>query len=579
MVVKGLIPSKEATMRPNKTCNRKALFLSLFLLIIAVLIPSSSFAQSYYFQNPETIVNVYWNEDGTSSIDYLFTLVNDPSAPPIEFVDVGVPNDNYDLNSVYADVDGQEVTNIETSPYVSPGVAVGLGSYSIQPGDTGKVRVFIARVRDVLYPDDQDSNYVSAVFKTSYFDKSSVYGPTDLTVIYHFPPGVQPEEPRWHSAPSGFPSEPDTGFDDEDRVVYAWRNQSANAYTAYQFGASFPSQYVPQTVVVQEGGGGGVGILAAIGGIISALFFPLLCIGGVVLFFYWIISADRRRKLQYLPPKISIEGHGIKRGLTAVEAGILMEQPIEKLMTMTLFGVLKKEAAQVIKRDPLEIKNSDPLPEDLYSYEKDFLIAFQEPAGAGRKKALQKMMVDLVKSVGEKMKGFSRKETVAYYKDIMERAWAQVEAAGTPEVKSAKFDEVMEWTMLDKDYGDRTREVFHQGPVFVPVWWPRYDPSFGKPSGGTVSSGSSGGSLSMPHLPGSDFAAGIALGVQNFSSKVVGNIGDFTSGITNITNPPPKPPASSGRSYSSGRSGGSGCACACACACAGCACACAGGGR
>jgi hypothetical protein len=331
-------------------------------------------------------------------------------------------------------------------------------------------------------------------------------------------------------------------------------------------------------VVVEEGGGGGAGILAAIGGIISALVFPLLCIGGVVLFFYWIIVADRRRKLQYLPPKISIEGHGIKRGLTAVEAGILMEQPIEKLMTMTLFGVLKKEAAQVIKRDPLEIKSSDPLPEELYPYEKDFLVAFREPAGASRKKALQKMMVDLVKSVGEKMKGFSRTETVAYYKDIMERAWAQVEAAGTPEVKSAKFDEVMEWTMLDKDYDDRTREVFHQGPVFVPVWWPRYDPSFGKPSGGTVSSGAPGGSLSMPHLPGSDFAAGIALGVQNFSSKVVGNIGDFTNGITNITNPPPKPPASSGRSFSSG-SGGSHCACACACACAGCACACAGGGR
>lgn len=564
-------------MRPKKSDKRKPLLLSLFLLLVAVLIPSSSFAQSYYFSNPETIVNVYWNDDGTSSIDYLFTLVNDPSAPPIEFVDVGVPNENYDLNSVYADVDGQEVTNIEASPYVTPGVAVGLGSNSIQPGGTANVRVFIGRVRDVLFPDDQDSNYVSAVFKNSFFDKSSVYGPNDLTVIYHFPPGVQPEEPRWHSAPPGFPSEPETGFDDEDRVVYAWRNPNANAYTAYQFGASFPSQYIPQTQIVQEGGGGG--LLAAIGGIISALIFPLLCIGGVVLFIYWIITADRRRKMQYLPPKISIEGHGIKRGLTAVEAAILMEQPIEKVMTMTLFGVLKKEAAQVVKRDPLEIKSSEPLPEKLFPYEKDFLVAFRETAGAARKKALQKMMIDLVKSVGEKMKGFSRKETIAYYQDIMKRAWAQVEAADTPEVKSAKFDEVMEWTMLDKDYDDHTREVFQHGPVYVPVWWPRYDPSFGKPTTGPVSSGTPGGSLSLPHLPGSDFAAGIVLGVQNFSSRVVGNISDFTSGITNITNPPPKPPASSGRSYSSGRSGGSGCACACACACAGCACACAGGGR
>ena len=46
------------------------------------------------------------------------------------------------------------------------------------------------------------------------------------------------------------------------------------------------------------------------------------------------------------------------------------------------------------------------------------------------------MTVKLVNSLSDKMKGFSRKETVAYYKSIMERAWQQIEAAGTPEVKS-----------------------------------------------------------------------------------------------------------------------------------------------
>ena len=60
--------------------------------------------------------------------------------------------------------------------------------------------------------------------------------------------------------------------------------------------------------------------------------------------------------MQYMPPKIAIEGHGIKRGLTAVEAAILMEQPLDKVMTMILFGVIKKNAAEVVTRDPLEIK-------------------------------------------------------------------------------------------------------------------------------------------------------------------------------------------------------------------------------
>jgi hypothetical protein len=188
------------------------------------------------------------------------------------------------------------------------------------------------------------------------------------------------------------------------------------------------------------------------------------------------------------------------------------------------------------------------------------------------------MMVDLVKSVSSKMKGFSRRETVAYYRDIMNRAWAQVEAADTPEVKGQKYEEVMEWTMLDREYDDRTRRVFRTGPVYVPVWWPRYDPGWGRGSGtAPASTGPSGapagGGFTTPNLPGSEFAASVVGGVQDFSQSVIGNITEFTGSITNKTNPVP---VSTSSSRGGGRSGGG---CACACACAGCACACAGGGR
>jgi hypothetical protein len=143
-----------------------------------------------------------------------------------------------------------------------------------------------------------------------------------------------------------------------------------------------------------------------------------------------------------------------------------------------------------------------------------------------------------------------------------------VEAANTPEVKSQKYEEVMEWTMLDKNYSSRTQEVFRNMPVFIPTWWGHYDPGFGKPSAGGAPLPSSGSA----RIPGTDFAASVVAGVNNFSTKAVGNITDFTSSITSVTNPPPKP--------SSGSYGGSGGhSCACACACAGCACACAGGGR
>ncbi len=305
----------------------------------------------------------------------------------------------------------------------------------------------------------------------------------------------------------------------------------------------------------------------------------LLVAGGIYLSY----RNTSKRKLQYLPPKIAIEGHGIKRGLTAVEAAILLEQPMEKILTMILFSAIKKGAAVVVEQDPLTLQVSDPPPDGLYKYETDFLEAMQMENKLARRKAMQDGMIDLVNSVAKKMKGFSRNETIAYYKDIVNRAWIQVETAETPEVKSEKFEENMDWTMLDEEYEDRTRDIFRTGPVFIPTWWPRYDPGYGqhipsspRPAGAPLpSTGTPGAPL--PQLPGSVFAASIVNSVQNFSSEVVGNITDFTNGVTQKTNPVPlasRGRGGSGRSFSSG-----GCACACACACAGCACACAGGGR
>jgi hypothetical protein len=554
--------------------------IPIFTLFTIWMLHGSALAQTYLFSMDAETVNVYWNEDGTSSIDYLFTFTNNPSASPIDYVDVGIPNSNFEIGSISADVDGTPITDISSSGYEGSGsgVAVGLGSAAIPPGKTGRVHVFIGVVRRVVYPDSQDSNYASADFSPTYFGSSYVTGTTDLRVTFHLPPGVTPDEPRWHQSPASFPSEPETSLDADGRVSYSWANPNANGYTQYIFGASFPKQYIPDSAIVRKS------FLESLGLSSENISTLTICCGFFALIIAFSSLANRsagRRKLQYLPPKVAIEGHGIKRGLTSIEAAILLEQPLDKILTMVLFATIKKGAATVEKRDPLEIEVTSPLPEGLQPYEKDFLDAFQIRIVADRKKKLQEMMIGLVKAVSQKMKGFSRRETIAYYRDIVQRAWAQVEAASTPEVKSKMYDDVMEWTMLDKDYDDRTREVFRGGPVFVPVWWGRYDPGYGRsigPSTAPVSVsgpvGPSGGGLALPHLPGSDFAASVVNSVQNFSSSVIGNINDFTSGVTNKTNPVPVT-TSSGRSYHSGGGGG----CACACACAGCACACAGGGR
>ena len=552
----------------------RRIFSLLLIFIIFLAIASPTAAQgSLSFQVPKETIDAYWNSDGTLSLTYVINFVNNPDGALIDYVDLGLPNNNYSDSNITASVDGHTVTNISSSDYQGLGccgVAIGLGSNSIQSGTSGTLQVQVNNITGVLQTDSTDSNYASAVFGTSYFDRSFVTGSTDMIVTFHLPPNVTSTEPRWHAAPDNFPSQPVTALDSQGNVLYVWENKSANAYTQYEFGASFPKSVVPASAIVTPNPFAGIGDFLSKA---SGAILPILCIGGFIAIVVAGLSADSRRRLAYLPPKISIEGHGIKRGLTAVEAAILLEQPLDKVMTMILFSTIKKNAAEVVTRDPLEIKATDPQPENLQPYEKDFLTAFKK-TGADRRKGLQDMVVNLVKNVSEKMKGFSRAETVAYYNNITKQAWAQVEAADTPEVKSQKYEEVMDWTMLDKNYGDRTQEVFRNMPVFVPIWWGRFDPGFGRGTPSVTPASVS----SAPSVPGTTFAGSITTGVQTFSSKVVGSINDFTSRITSVTNPAPKTTSSSGRSGGGG-GGGHGCVCACACACAGCACACAGGGR
>jgi hypothetical protein len=554
--------------------KRKILTIVL-VLILALSFTTSALAQSYSFRLDQEVVNVYWNADGTMALDYAFTFSNQPGAHAIDFVDVGLPNDNYNFTSITADVDGVPVSISQDYQGSGTGVAVDLGAQAIQPGETRTVHVSVGQISDVYYQDASDENYASAVFSPTWFGSEFVVGDTDLTVTFHLPPGVKPEEPRWHEAPSGFPSEPQTGIDSEGRVTYTWSNPDASGSRQYTFGASFPKTYIPATSIVTPPafnlGEAIASLAAACAPFAFFCFFALMFFGVPILTFI----GNQRRKLQYMAPRIAIEGHGIKRGLTAVEAAILMEQPLDKVMTMILFGVVKKNAATVIHRDPLQVEVTSPMPEGLHEYEQNFLNALKETDPKTRRSLLQEMTVKLIRSVSEKMKGFSRKESIEYYRRIMETAWEQVQKANTPEVQMAFFDQQLEWTMLDKDYDDRSRRVFH-GPIFVPNWWGRYDPTYrtgpiSAPGGGRVSAPSQPSGRTS--LPGADFAASVVGGVQTFSQKVIGNINDFTSRVTNVTNPPPKP-TSSGRSMSGGSRG-----CACACACAGCACACAGGGR
>ena len=552
----------------NRSRIWKFLWITAILTSLLFVFSAPVFGQSYSFTVNQEIAEVYWESDGSARILYMIVFTNDASGPTIEFVDIGTPSNNYNLGYMSATINNHPIAHIADSEYIDTGIELGLGSSSIPPGQQGTVVVDLGPISGLLNKDSQGDDYASARFEPNFFDKNSAHGSTDITVIFHLPPGVQPDEPRWHGSPSGWSSEPETYLDKEGRVVYQWHNPAANAYTEYEFGASFPLEYVPADSIASS----------SLRFDFDALI-PICCVGGIFLLILGIIIlsvyAGNKRKLDYLPPKISIEGHGIKRGLTAVEAAVLSETPLDRVLTMILFAVVKKGAAKVVKEDPLTLERLDT-EVNVRDYEREFLEVLIDKPKKKRRSNLQSVTISLVKSVQKKMKGFSLKETQAYYKSITKKAWQQVELAETPEIKSERFAEDIEWTMLDDNFDDKTKQVFRTGPVYIPMWWGSYRPS-SSPSIPTSTKTAvpmpSGRGISLPTLPGADFAASVVNGVQDTAAGLVGNLTGFTQGVTKTTNPPPPP-----RSISSGssRSGGG---CACACACSGCACACAGGGR
>jgi len=564
--------------------NRKLFRLAVVGLLIGCLTLVGSaptvWAQAYRFSLDRNISHVYVNSDGSADIEYILTFTCAQGAHPIDIVDIGLPNSTYDLKTAQAWFspglgEGRRypLTDIFKSEEVAIGVEIHLKGYTIQPGKQGTL-FFKIRVREMVYADSKDKAYASLEFAPHYYDKANVQGKTFLEINFHFPAGLTGEETRYHK------EKYHSATVQDGRFVFTYVYPETNGYTRYLHGISFPRKYVTQVYKAPLLGGQFYAVLGKIG----EFFATYGCFGLFFLFFFVLMPTinsvqSNRRKMKYLPPSLSVEGVGIKRGLTAVEAAILLETPLNKVLTMILFSVLKKRGVVVLEEKPLKLEKVDPLPQANWrDYELEFLASIK-PDGTLDEKQLQRMMVELVKEVNAKLKGFSRKETIEYYKNIVERAWQQVQADATPELKSQHFDQALEWMMMDDKFQERTQKTFTTDTVYMPSWWAYYRPwrthvAGSRIDGGTVSTGrsSSGGgrSVTLPTLPGAAFAGTIVSSIERTAGGIVGRLESFTGGVTQVTNPPPV--SSSGGVRSSG-------GCACACACAGCACACAGGGR
>jgi len=311
-----------------------------------------------------------------------------------------------------------------------------------------------------------------------------------------------------------------------------------------------------------------------LGGVFASLVVPVFALSIIAVAAVVVFKSLRR--FPYSSPSFAMEALGVRKGLMAVEAATLLDVDPRRILTMILFGLMRKGAVNIVETKPklrLQVVGTA----GLRYYEDWFIdaIAFESRVGTLSDKRLASLILKLRREVNNKVRFYCRADTIKYYEKVVEKAWNQVREAGTPEVKAGVFNEELEWLMMAPRFRSRVERVFGRGEE-VPVgssWWLPYWTTHYAPS---RFQGVEGKPLTAQSLPGVQFANAAVTTIESTVGRIVANVEAFSKILTFAT------PSVEARASSSPVSrGGCVCACAscaCACACASCACACASGG-
>ncbi|MFH1723440.1 MAG: hypothetical protein ABII00_02340 [Elusimicrobiota bacterium] len=612
--------------------RKRSLLLYRIAAILALVLASASArpaaAQDYKFTVPRVSCDVLVEPDGSARIHYAFTFKNMPGAHAIDFVDVGMPIKDYRV--IKAQV-GDRVIPGGWSPskYVEIGPEIPLGANAIAAGEEGVVRVVAEVGPGLVWQDTTDKEYAAFRFTPTWFGSRYVVGRTKLALSIVLPEGVDPEAIRWQQ---GHPPYTWKGYrpDRGDRPAVAWV-QDVRFTEPHMFGVSFPKKHVSgiQRMTLWKlfirwwlGDPGarmwaalafflvfglffflmtrftGWSLFLVILGVASYVFYkhPLVQLGLWLFIPFWIwlwYRGSHGPRPKYFRANLCVENGQIKRGLTAVEAAVLLELPLKKVVSMVFFGMLKKGVLKTVAREPftvdingertkpLTVTRPDGFPVGVHAYEGRFMDALKKRPAKVADADFKDAIKSLIGSVKKKMRGFDLDRTREYYRRIVGRAWSQAKSAVDLGKREELVNHNLGWMLMEERFGSRWEEVETGGWRYRPRWF--YGHHAPASAGGAVP-------LSPAPAPAAPSDVGLSDVTHSFASRME-SVGDslaspVDSFMSSIGAPKTthvdlsafdKLTMDAIESMASGSGGGGGGGCACAgCACA---CACAGGGR
>ena len=305
---------------------------------------------------------------------------------------------------------------------------------------------------------------------------------------------------------------------------------------------------------------------------------------GLGMIAYTIFRLIKRVRKPYYKPRIMVESVGVKKGLSVVEAAIIKNAPLGKVVFLIVFSLIRTGHLKILDVKPLKLeKLGKERSKELNWYQTTFLDTIKKDGLVSESK-LRKLLIKLIKKTQSRMRGHNLEATKRYYENMINKAWDTVRKL-PKEIEWNEIEKEYEWLILDEQFENRSERYLEDRYYrSYPYWYHhyyyhsyywraghyyRYHPSY-------VNRGISPRSSTPARINLHAFSDSIVRGIENTSNKIVKNFSTFAEKIVNATRPVIKP---SSRSSGGGSRSYSGGGCACACACAGCACACAGGGR
>ncbi|KAA3647836.1 MAG: hypothetical protein DWQ07_02295 [Chloroflexi bacterium] len=236
------------------------------------------------------------------------------------------------------------------------------------------------------------------------------------------------------------------------------------------------------------------GLLAALDNLSSI---PGVRIFAGVLFFvallYLVVRfvpylRKRRASVEYQPAVVSYEGGGIKRGLTAPEAAVVLGVPYNQILAQVIFGLLNKGILIQKQTAPLAVEVQVDFrtlgvvisPEARADRRRMaaqnhnvVLQGFEEPFVEVFEANSDKLVADidfaitvkpLTRFVARRIAGFDLEQTRNYYRLIIKRAPKEARTEGVLVKEREKvFDRNFQWLMLHEDFE-------HVLEDYVPPW-------------------------------------------------------------------------------------------------------------